>query len=267
MKLRWDVDDTNVVAATIGGFGKNTISVNERVLPSKLSLRKKNELSFQLSDGRQATISIKPQFATRPIIELRVDGKLMVETGKNPIICSNCGTTVKPNDQFCGSCGQAMPPAEDYVNKRYVKEATGAIKGLAILFTIVGILMYFVTKSQSANFLVKLDGMNPEETYPVAINGVKYTVAALRSQLTWEPWGVLIVNLILAAVMTVLAFWGRRAPLAAVLVATATYSVLIVTNAIIDPKTIGQGIWVKIFIIVLLVRGIKAALALRTANA
>ena len=38
-----------------------------------------------------------------------------------------------------------------------------------------------------------------------------------------------------------LAIWGKRAPLQAVLVALATYVVVIVTNAMLDPKTIAQG--------------------------
>lgn len=83
----------------------------------------------------------------------------------------------------------------------------------------------------------------------------------------WELWGVLVVNLILAVVMLGLAIWGKREPLVAVLVATATYVVIIVTNAIIDPITIGQGLLLKIAIIALLVKGIKAGLALRTSNA
>ena len=94
-----------------------------------------------------------------------------------------------------------------------------------------------------------------------------YTVAALRDQVAWEPWSVLIVNLILGAVMVGLAIWSRRAPLPAVLVATATYAVVLVGNAIMDPTTIGQGLILKIVVIAVLAKGIKAALALRLAHA
>ena len=77
----------------------------------------------------------------------------------------------------------------------------------------------------------------------------------------------MIVNLILAAAMVGLALCGRRAPLAAVLVAAATYAVVLVTNALIDPASIGQGVFLKIFVVILLVRGIKGALALRGTHA
>jgi hypothetical protein len=49
MKLKWEIDDTNVVEAKLGGFGKNLITVNGIEVPGKLSLRKKNDLQFALS--------------------------------------------------------------------------------------------------------------------------------------------------------------------------------------------------------------------------
>jgi hypothetical protein len=78
---------------------------------------------------------------------------------------------------------------------------------------------------------------------------------------------VLAVNGVLAAIMVGLALWSRRSPLPAVIVATATYVVVIVTNGIADPATLGQGWIVKLIIILFLFRGIKAALALRASHA
>lgn len=86
----------------------------------------------------------------------------------------------------------------------------------------------------------------------------------LRAQLLWEPWGVLLINGILAAMMVALSLWGRRAPLPAVLVATATYAVVNVSSASADPMTIAQGLLLKLIMLGFLVKGIKAALALRS---
>src|SRR5208283_5791202 len=108
--------------------------------------------------------------------------------------------------------------------------------------------------------------MNPNALFPKAVNGVTYTVSALRHQIIWEPWSALIVNGILAAVMAGLAVWGKRNPLTAVLIATATYVVVIATNAILNPLSIGHGIYIKMMMIAFLVRGIKGAMVLRTAN-
>ncbi len=160
-----------------------------------------------------------------------------------------------------------MPLAEDYQHIKNVKKATGAITALAVIFVLSGIVMFWLAKSHAEAPLEKLSHMSAEAIYPAAINGVSYTVGALRDRIIWESRSVLIVNLILAAVMGSLAVWGKRAPLPAVIIAAATYAVVIVTNAIISPASIAQGVYMKIVIIGFLYRGIKAALALRTANA
>ena len=48
---------------------------------------------------------------------------------------------------------------------------------------------------------------------------------------------------------------------------TATDAVVLAAGAINDPATLGQGLLMKIIIIAYLFKGIKAALALRSANA
>jgi hypothetical protein len=225
MKKRWDVDDTTVVTVKIGGFGRNSLTVYGVRVPAKLSLRKKSNTSFILKDGRRATLTIRPQFATAPAVELRVDGRLLVETDSKPLQCGACQTAVKPNDQFCEKCGHAMPSGEDHAHQKNVKQAARTI------WTLSGLVLYFISKSQPA-----------------------------RS-------AVLIGSLVLVAIMAILAVWAKKAPLAALVVATATYCVLIVTSAIVDPRTIAQGLILKIVVITLLVRGIKSALALRVSNA
>lgn len=260
----WEIDGTNTVAAKFGVFGGKVVKLNGHEVHNGRRIEK-GQIPFALPDGRRAAISVKSQLVGGPEIDLRVDGNLVVETGKEPIKCLSCGAAGKPYDRFCAKCGNAMPTAEDYRASRHVKHATGAIKILSALFVISGILMYFVTKGQADASLAQLQSAEAGAIYEV--QGREYTVEALREALRWEPKSVLIVNLVLAAIMAALAWWGRRAPLAAVLVATATYAVVIVANAIADPATLGQGVILKIIIIAFLVKGIKAALALRASNA
>jgi len=73
--------------------------------------------------------------------------------------------------------------------------------------------------------------------------------------------------MILATMMIGLAIWARRSPLPAVLIATATYLVVIVASGIADPRSLAQGWIIKLIVIAFLVKGIKAALALRDARA
>lgn len=267
MDKTWEVDDANIVKARVGGLGKKVVTVNGKEVYNSRKLGPKGEIPFSLPDGRAAAISVKSAFMGSPAIDLRIGDNLIVETGKTPIKCASCGTVAKPYDRFCGSCGKTMPTALDYSNQKHVKAATGAMKVLAVLFVIFGVVMFLVTKGQADPVLEKLQGMDPGSVFPTPIEGRTYTVGELRKQLAWEPWGVLIVNLIIAAVMAALALWARRSPLPAVIVATATYVVVVVANAMVDPATIGQGWIVKIIIITFLIKGIKAALALRTANA
>jgi len=267
MKTKWEIDESTAVDLKIGGFAKTELILNNKEIPNHLTARRKSEATFELPGGRHAKLTIEPQFGTSPLTKLYVDGQLMVPTPKNPITCGSCGSIAKPNDRFCGKCGHAMPSPESYVHEKYVNDATTAIWMLSGLFFVSGIILFVIMQSQGSDALSKLAGLDPNSQFPHPINGVNYTVAALRSQIAWEPWGVLIVNLILAIVMTILAFWGKRAPLAATLVALATYAVVVVTNAIISPASIGQGVVIKIMVVLLLYRGISGALALRTASA
>jgi hypothetical protein len=262
----WEVDEANTVKARFGAFGKKVVTVNGAEVWNSRKFGPNRELPFLLPDGRGAAISVSRPFIGVPAIDLKVVGNLIVETLKKPIKCASCGTLAKPYDKFCASCGKAMPTAQDYVNQKHVKAATSAITILAVLFVFAGLVLFFVTKGQADATLVKLQGMAPGTTLE-PIDGRTYTVEELQKQLAWEPWGALIVNMILAVIMVGLSIWGRRSPLPAVLIATATYAVVIVASAISNPLTLTQGLLIKIIIIAFLIKGIKAALALRTASA
>jgi hypothetical protein len=265
VKKTWEVDEANTVKAHFGAFGGKVVTVNGNEVHN--SRKMGPGIRFPLADGRSAALSVRPHFMGSPSIDLRVDGRLVVETGTTPIKCAACRTVAKPYDRFCGKCGKAMPTAEDHELQKNVKSATGAIKVLAVLFVFAGIVFFFITKGSADAALTQLEGMDLAAVYPEPIDGRTYTVGELRSQLAWEPWGLLIVNLIIAAVMLGLSIWAKRSPLPAVLIATATYIVVIVGGAIVDPATLAQGWIVKIIIIAFLIKGIKAALALRTARA
>jgi hypothetical protein len=267
MDKTWEIDDATSVKVHFGVFGKKVISVNGSEAYSSRKMTSKGQVAFALPDGRSGALSIKPQFFSAPDIGLRVNDQLFAETTKKPVKCPACDAVAKPYDRFCGSCGKPMPSAEDRALQKNVKQATGAIKILAVLFVLSGVAFFFITKGQADTALTQMQAMDPAAPYPTAINGRTYTVGELRHELAWEPWGVLIVNLILAVIMVALALWAKRAPLAAVLVATATYIVVIVYGGIMDPASLGQGWIVKLIIIAFLIKGIKAALALRSARA
>lgn len=265
MRFKWEVDGATVVEATFSAFGKQVVTVNGETMASRRRLRTKGDLPFALADGRTGTITVTPRLFAKPQVDLRVDGRLFAPSGKKPWRCKACSADAKPYDQFCSGCGATLPSAEQRSHERQVEEATGAMRALAWLFSIFGVILFFVARSQTTSALAKLAGMDDGAT--VQIGDMTYTVMQLRDEVIWEPWGVLISNAVLAAVMAALAVWGKRWPLPAVVVAMATYAVVIVMNAIADPATIGQGIILKVIIVAIFLRGIKAALTLRTADA
>jgi hypothetical protein len=262
MKKQWEVDAQTVVQATWGGFGKLAIRVNGQEVARKRLFRATANLPFRLPDGRPAHLQLKREYPS-VALDLEVGGRFLVESGKAPIKCKHCGEPGKPYDRFCLHCRQAMPTAQEYSNAKHVRAAGSTIATLSVLYLVFGLIMFFVVKNQADGLLAQMHAMSADARYP----NTSLSVGAVRAQLSWQPWHVLISNLILAALMGALALWSRRAPLEAVIVAAATYLVVNVVNAVQDPRTLGQGIYVKIFVVIILFRGVKAALALRTSNA
>ena len=162
MDKTWELDDANTVKAHFGGFGKKIVTVNgNEVHNSRSMLSAKRPIVFSLPDGRGAAISARPHFMGAPSIDLRLDGRLMVETRKAPIKCAACDTLAKPYDRFCGKCGKPMPSAEDYELRRHIKSATGAIKWLAVFFVLGGLVFFAATKNQKADSI-----KNPAQMFP-----------------------------------------------------------------------------------------------------
>lgn len=266
MKLKWDVDENTVVEAHLGFWGRKRILVNGAEVYRQWKLGASLTALFLLPDGRQGLFTTRKRFVGAPLYELSVGGSAVALTGSAPIHCPACHAPARSFDKFCPACGKAMPSESTREHGREVGAATSTIKWLAVLYLVFGGIMYFVVEAQLADTMRQLQGMDPAEVLK-PIDGVTYTVAEFRSLLEQEPRNVLIINWVLAAAMAVLAFWSRRAPLAASIIALATFVVVNVANAMLDPASLGKGVIVKIIVVVMLTRGINAALALRTAQA
>ena len=263
----WQIDEATRFSVQTGAFGRSTASVNGNQFPNRFSSRKKQDLNFKLLDGRQGSLSVRPQFGSLPELWLTVAGQRMVESGKEPPSCTQCGTPAKTYDRYCTHCGHAMPSAETYGHRRNIRRATNFMLWLSGLFALYGIIFFLIAHAQETRALAGLSGLDAHATYPKAIAGVTYTVAELRQRILWEEWSPLVVNAVLALTMLILAFWGRRSPLPAILIGAATYGAVVVLNAAINPLTLAQGLIFKLLVVALFYRGVKAALALRSADA
>jgi hypothetical protein len=196
---------------------------------------------------------------------------------KVSIMCPACSGTIVVGDKFCEKCG-AMVTAEQEASLRerlehssrdmaehmkQVRAARQTIMVLAVMFVLGGVVMYFMAQGTAETALNNLRELDADMTYPQQVQGQTVTVGRLREMVESEPRQLLFLNIFLAGLMGGLWLWARKSVLPAMLVALAVFATVHVASAMMDPKTIVQGIYIKIFAIVALTRGVRAALAAR----
>jgi hypothetical protein len=262
-RIEWRIDAGSHVVLRNPPFLGRKVELNGQRIDGKW---KSKRFAFNLADGRPAQLELKADAFSRTT-QLSVNGKVIPDTRCVPqeLRCPACNAEIQLLDEYCSGCGHALGSPDRFLSHRSVQSATTAIRVLAVLYALFGVFMFFVLKDNANAALANLAQYQDNETL-APIDGVTYTAGELRAQVLWEHRGVLVVNLILSALMLVLAWWSKRKPLAAILIATAIFAVVQVLGAIEDPKSITQGILIKIVVIGVLVRGIKGAFSLRTAN-
>lgn len=226
-KTIWQIDAHTTLQLHMGVFGRRALSVNGTEVQRWRCTKREDSVDLVLP----ITLK-KAHLHIRREFLGQVTSDLRVDgrlmvRAEDLIKCPGCGTTPKAYDTFCASCGQELAPPEDYAHIRQLKWARNSIAYLGVMFVVFGVIVSLVAK-------------NPT---------------------------VLAINLILAAVMGALFLWSKRAPLPAIIVASGTYLVVVVTNALVDPRSLGQGLYLKIIIVAALAKGVKSALALRERDA
>jgi hypothetical protein len=152
------------------------------------------------------------------------------------IACSSCAHENPNGASFCEGCGAKLSDPRkaaieaDAVEAEFrldqVKKARGA-------FLVVGVLQV-------------VGGLIAGATAPTG-DGAFYLVA----------------ELVVAAVFFGLAWWCSHQPFAAAIVGLFVFAGLHLTAALLDPSAIYKGIIVKVIVIVMLVRAIKAGFEYR----
>jgi hypothetical protein len=257
-KIEWRADTSTHIVLRNPPLLKRKVELNgERVDGEWHSKR----FEFTLQDGRSAEILLKADSLSRTT-ELSIDGKLIPDTRYVPkdLRCPACKAEIQLLDEYCAKCGHSLGTPARFLHRQSVQGATSAIYFLAVLFAIFGIVMFYVMREPTQAALANLAQFEDQQILE-PIDGVTYTAGELRARIVWEHRGVVVVNLILSALMLVLAWWSKSRPLPAILIATAIFVVVQVTGAIMDPKMLTQGIIVKALVIAALARGIKGAIS------
>jgi hypothetical protein len=176
--------------------------------------------------------------------------------------CPSCNEKIPTEDKYCSFCGKSSVALTEK-EKKEIKKASKWILAISIMFIVFGTILGLMQKSTADKATNNLAQYEASDIWQTPINGKNYTIGELRTQIRREVAFVFGTNYFLAAVMFGLYLYSRRAPFPAMVTALCVYLAVIVLNGIIDPKTIIQGIVIKIIFISALIAGIKASLAAR----
>jgi hypothetical protein len=185
--------------------------------------------------------------------------------------CHLCGAALRDADEFCGECGARAKEAplhgadklwSDEVEAS-VKKASKWILAIAIMFLVFGTFMGFLQKGATDKALANIGQYQDDMRWSVPVKGKTVTVAELRRMIHFEYYAVFAMNYFLGLVMFAIFFWSKKSPFSAFVTAMAVYLGVIVLNTVVDPKTILQGLIVKVAVIAALTNGIKAAIPTR----
>jgi len=150
-------------------------------------------------------------------------------------VCSQCSTEMISASKFCTHCGF---PEQGDEKEKAIFHAKKVMK-----------------KNQVADDHKKINSARNTLYWMAGI----FFVFGLFYFFTTNDTGTLIVNVILAVIYLVLAYWSQTKPFAALLSALLLYIMVIALNAIVEPMSLIQGILFKIIIIAFLVKGINSA--------
>jgi hypothetical protein len=198
----------------------------------------------------------KPQ--DLPVKSISSDEKTM-DTSKP---CPFCGRAVPATDKFCPYCGKSIVVLTEETTKA-ITTAAKWILAVSIMFVIFGTIIGFVQKSQASKAMENLAKYSDSEVLQIPNDDNEYTVAELKSKINQEVVLVFLTNYFLALVMFGFYVWARRSPFPAMITALCVYLAVMVLSAIVDPKTLVQGLVIKIIFIGALIAGIKASLVTR----
>jgi hypothetical protein len=159
-----------------------------------------------------------------------------------PMTCPKCGAGATPQDAFCPSCGTKVGATADELQAEgaQIRAEAAIVRArkwlliVAVLTWVSAVVFYFLQQGQ-----VEAGQMNL----------------------------VLAINVALGFLYLGMWVWARRNPLAAATIALLTFVTVHFVDAILDPKSIIQGIFVKILFVAALIGAVRAAFEARRLKA
>lgn len=149
---------------------------------------------------------------------------------------------------------------EDAARADATKRAAKWVLVVAIMQIAIGTFLGLREQPKYDQALKDIEWMS-EKYKP--LEGEDITVGELRVMLERERVQVLAIPIGIGVMFIGMFFWARRSPLPALITALALFLVVHAVTGVLDPSEIPRGIIVKVFFIVVLVKGIRSALEAR----
>lgn len=176
------------------------------------------------------------------------------------LCCADCGAPTSVTDLFCGACG-ARTLRRAVLQRRSAGRdwrATKTLLGMAAYFVLSGLVGFWVSNVQIEETL-KTGEQYAAHDEIVLENGDTVVVAEWREELELEPYLVIVVYAAIAALFLLLGLWARWSPFAALCVGAGLYASIVVLEIIGEPESWYRGIYLRVVIVVALVRAIQHA--------
>ena len=185
--------------------------------------------------------------------------------------CPKCAAEAGPDEKFCAACGAPLSPEvvplppspQQWENLEKIGKARKWLLIVAILTCVIGVGLYFLQKSEVEKQIrdaeAQIAGMDRETVDAHFKEAVGMTFQEAIDHDRGMVRMLLLVNLGLCAAYLLLWWWAKAKPLPASVIALLLFITTHVVNAVVEPKTLYQGILIKILFTLALVRAISAA--------
>jgi hypothetical protein len=155
-------------------------------------------------------------------------------------------------------------------HRRKINSGRGTILAVAILTFFGGLLMFFLgqaevekeiekVEQQIASFTAEQRASFEKKIHETTGRSWDQVVASDRGRVRL----LLVTNLALTVLYVGLWVWAKRNALGAALVALVVYATVVVASAIFDPRTLAQGLIVKVIVVSGLVSAVSSAYRVR----
>lgn len=195
-------------------------------------------------------------------------------------MCPKCGTSVDAGEKFCTRCGvgvsvteagvvaqDPIPTAASFEASAKMGTARKWLLAISIITLVSGFIFYAIQKSdvdkQIRDAEAATAGMDPAERDQLMVRESGMTFQQAVDHDRGMVTMLLVTNIGLSVVYLGLWFWAKRQPFTASVVALLLFLTVIIIGAVLDPKTLAQGIIVKGLFIAALAKAISAGNAER----